>query len=139
MNAPDSFEIVGRRAFYRPIATVSFAEGVNRVANAIAYARDSGASELLANICCLTGSSASSNRPPNMAERYFVAEKWALATGGRVRVAVVARAEMIDPYKFGVTVAANRGAVGNVFVTEVEALAWLDGAAGTTQAQTPSD
>jgi len=139
MNAPDSFEIIGRRAFYRPIATVSFAEGVSRVADAIAYARDRGASELMANICGLTGSSASPNRPPNIVERYFVAEKWALAAAGRVRVAVVARAEMIDPYKFGVTVAANRGAVGNVFVTEAEALAWLDGPEGTPQAQTPSD
>jgi hypothetical protein len=43
---------------------------------------------------------------------------------------MVARAEMIDPQKFGVTVAALRGLVSNVFTTEVEARAWLDARPG---------
>jgi preprotein translocase subunit YajC len=38
---------------------------------------------------------------------------------------MVARAEMIDPKKFGVTVAANSGLVGDVFESEEKALAWL--------------
>jgi hypothetical protein len=40
---------------------------------------------------------------------------------------------MIDPAKFGVTVAANRGLVSNVFTTEAEAVAWLDGTLGKGQ------
>jgi hypothetical protein len=39
---------------------------------------------------------------------------------------MVARAEMIHPHKFGVTVARNRGLVSNIFPTESEARAWLD-------------
>jgi hypothetical protein len=39
---------------------------------------------------------------------------------------MVARAEMIDPRKFGVTVAANRGLMSDIFTTEAEARAWLD-------------
>lgn len=42
-------------------------------------------------------------------------------------LAMVARPEMIDPERFGVTFAANRGLVGGVFVSEAEAVAWLDG------------
>jgi hypothetical protein len=38
---------------------------------------------------------------------------------------MVARAEMIDPEKFGVTVAAMRGLASNIFATEAEARAWL--------------
>jgi hypothetical protein len=51
---------------------------------------------------------------------------WADEASGGVRLAMVARAEMIDPEKFGVTVAANRGLVSNIFTTELEARAWLD-------------
>jgi hypothetical protein len=43
---------------------------------------------------------------------------------------MVARAELIDPQKFGVTVSANRGLVSNIFTTEGEALAWLDAKRG---------
>ena len=43
---------------------------------------------------------------------------------------MVARAEMIDPNKFGVTVAANRGLVSNIFTTETEARAWLNARRG---------
>ena len=38
---------------------------------------------------------------------------------------MVARAEMIDPQKFGVTVAENLGLITDVFTLQAEALAWL--------------
>jgi hypothetical protein len=38
---------------------------------------------------------------------------------------LVVNQEMIDPDRFGVTVAMNRGLNGNVFSTEEEAIAWL--------------
>jgi hypothetical protein len=40
-------------------------------------------------------------------------------------MAMVVRPEMMDPDKFEVTVATNRGLIGNVFDSEKEALAWL--------------
>jgi hypothetical protein len=40
-------------------------------------------------------------------------------------MAMVARAEMIHPQKFGGLVAANRGLVSDIFTTEVEARDWL--------------
>ena len=42
-----------------------------------------------------------------------------------MRVAVVTYPEMIDPEKFGVTVASNIGFVSDVFTSEAEALTWL--------------
>ena len=45
--------------------------------------------------------------------------EWADEGGrGGVCLAMVARQEMIDQQKFGVTVAANRGLVSNIFTTE---------------------
>jgi hypothetical protein len=64
---------------------------------------------------------------PSVTQRYFFVERWALVAGARVRVAMVARAEMIHPQKFGVMVAQNRGLDSDVFDSEAEAIAWLDG------------
>ena len=50
--------------------------------------------------------------------------EWARAAGGAVRLAMVARPEMIDPQKFGVTVAANIGLNADVSTSDEEALHW---------------
>ena len=121
LDAPDRFEITGGRAFYRPVGTVSLGEAVDMVCSAIAYARAKAASTLLANITALSGFA-----PPNTGERYILIEKWAAAAGTRVRLAVVASADMIHPHKLGATVAGTRGLLANIFVSEAEALAWLD-------------
>jgi hypothetical protein len=42
---------------------------------------------------------------------------------------MVVRPEMMDPDNFEVTVARNRGLMGNVFDSEKDALAWLLGPA----------
>jgi hypothetical protein len=126
MDVPDRFEITGSRAFYRPVGAVSLAKAVDLVSTALAYTREQGASELLANITGLSGFAS-----PSLADRYLLVEKWAAKAAGKVRLAVVAQAEMIDPQKFGVTAAANRGFVTNIFTTEAEALAWLDGKQGS--------
>ncbi len=125
MDVPDRFEITGSRAFYRPVGAVSLGKAVDLVSTALAYTREQGASELLVNISGLSGFAS-----PSLANRYFLVEKWAAKAAGRVRLALVARAEMIDPYKFGVTTAANRGFASDIFTTEAEALAWLDGEQG---------
>ena len=131
MDAPDGFEMTGRRAFYRPVGTVSLGEAVDMVAGAIAYAREKGACEVLANVSALAGFAA-----PTTLQRYHLVRKWVATAGGSVRLAVVACAEMIDPSKFGVTVAVNRGLTADIFVTEAEALAWLDGEARAAKLRT---
>ena len=119
--APDQFEIVGGRGFFRPTGCMSLAEAVARVDAAIAHTRAQGIKELLVNGILVTGFD-----PPSLSERYFLVEKWALTAGGALRMAMVLRPEMIDPEKFGVTVAFNRRLIADVFVEERAAVEWLD-------------
>ena len=100
---------------------MSLAEAVACVDAALAYTRARGIKELMVNGILVTGFD-----PPSLSERYFFVEKWALTAGGAVRVAMVLRPEMIDPEKFGVTVAFNRRLVTDVFVDEAAALVWLN-------------
>lgn len=123
MDAPDNFELVAGRGFYRPVGSVTLKEAIDLVSAALAYAREQGIPDLLVNISALTGFA-----PPSLAERYFLVEQWVAIAGGKVRLVMVARAEFIDPEKIGVLMALNRGLVSNIFETEDEALAWLDNA-----------
>ena len=86
----------------------------------ITHARAHGIKELFVNATGLTGF-----RPPALSERYFIADKWARAARGAIRMAMVVRPEFIDPQKFGVTVAINRRLIVDVFELEAPALAWL--------------
>ncbi len=132
MRAMDSFEIVGTRGFYRPNAQVTFEQAVDMVAQAIQMARELGLADLLANTSGLTGFT-----PPSVFARYSMAAKWAQNSGSTLRVALVARPELIDPQKIGVLMMQNRGGSGDVFANEQEALAWLDSLLGPGQ-RTPS-
>jgi hypothetical protein len=117
----DGFVLEGGRGLYRPVGSVSFNEAVALVRAAIAAACRDQAGELLVNTTSLTGFPS-----PDTFQRFLAAVEWADEASGDVCLAMVARAEMIDPQKFGVTVAANRGLVSNIFTTELEARAWLD-------------
>ena len=66
-----------------------------------------------------------------------MATKWAQTAGAALRVALVARPELIDPQKIGVLMMQNRGGNGDVFTNEADALAWLDARLGPGQ-RTPS-
>ena len=90
------------------------------VASAIAYARDQRIRKLLVVISALCGFD-----PPSTFARFSLVEEWVRASRGVVRVAFVTRPEMIDSQKFGVTVAANRGLICEVFSSEEEAMVWL--------------
>lgn len=125
MRAIKDFEQVGTRGFYRPIAQVSFEQAVEMVAQAIASARELGLADMLANTTGLTGFT-----PPSVFARYGLSTKWAQTAGSTLRVALVARAELIDPQKIGVLMFQNRGGSGDVFTSEAEALAWLDARLG---------
>lgn len=132
MRAIKDFEQVGTRGFYRPIAQVSFEQAVDMVAQAMMNARDLGLADLLANTTGLTGFT-----PPSVFARYSMSTKWAQTAGSTLRVAMVARPELIDPQKIGVLMMQNRGGIGDVFANEADALAWLDARLGPGQ-RTPS-
>jgi hypothetical protein len=117
----DSFEQVGSRGFYRPVAEVSFEQAVDMVAESMRHARMLGLVDLLANTSHLTGFA-----PPTVFARYAMATKWAENTGSTLRVALVARPEVVDPQKIGVLMMQNRGGSGEVFTNETDALALLD-------------
>lgn len=128
MRPIQDFEQVGTRGFYRPIAQVSFEQAVDMVAQAIVTARDLGLSDLLANTTGLTGFT-----PPSVFARYGMSAKWAQSAGSTLRVALVARQELIDPQKIGVLMMQNRGGSGDVFADEATALSWLDSRLGPGQ------
>lgn len=115
----------GGRGHYRPVGSVSFDKAVAWVRAAIAFARSNHAVDLLVDTTMLTGLLS-----PEIFQRFLAAVAWAEEAAGRLHLAMIARAEMIDPQKFGVTVAANRGLVSNIFTTEAEARAWLDAPLG---------
>jgi hypothetical protein len=120
MNAPESFQMAEGYAIYRPIGNVSIQEAISLVSQAITFARNIQIRRLLVDSTKLTGFG-----PLGTVDRYKMGEQ--LADAGRlsVRLAMVARAELIDPQRFGVMVARNRGLDVDVFTSEAKALAWL--------------
>ena len=132
MKVMDHFEQVGTRGFYRPVGQVSFEQAVDMIADGIRAARELGLADMLANTTGLSGFT-----PPSVFARHSMALKWAQSAGASMRVALVARPELIDPQRIGVLMYQNRGGNGDVFTNETEALAWLDARLGPGQ-RTPS-
>ena len=62
---------------------------------------------------------------PSLVDRLHMVRQWAEAAGGRVRIAVVAPPEFIDPERFGVVAAGKFGLAAQVFEGEADAIAWL--------------
>jgi hypothetical protein len=120
MPAPEHFEIVGSRGFYRPAGTVTLEQAVDMVVDAIRWARAQQAQDILINIQHLAGF-----RSMSTFMRYEFGRRVA-EVAGSVRVAMVAAPALIDPQKIGALVAQNRGVTGDIFSSEVAALAWLD-------------
>ena len=120
ISEPEDLEMVEDLAVYRPTGQVSLQQAVQLVTSAIAFAREHHVPKLLAVTSGLTGV-----ERPSLIMLYFYTKKWAEASRGAVRVALVARPEMIDPQKFQVLVGANDGFISDVFASEDEALAWL--------------
>lgn len=117
----NGFEVAGTRGFYRPVARVSFEQGSGMIADAMKQARALGLADLVVNILGLTG-----YEPLKIFDRYAMATKWVESAGAALRVAWVLKPELIDPQKIGVLMGQNRGASGEVFATEAQALTWLD-------------
>ena len=115
------FEHVAKRGFFRPVAVVTFPQAVSMCAEAMRYARSINLTELLVNTNGLTGFA-----PPDVFARYEMVGQWVPSAGAVLKVAMVARPELMDPQKIGVVMAQNRGIAAEVFTNEPAAIAWLD-------------
>ena len=126
MNLTEHIEIIRDCVFFRPVGKVSLLEAARLVTEAIKFAGDRQLPKLLVNTTELTGFPS-----PTLPERYFMTREWAAAAQDYIRVVLVVPLKMIDPDKFGITVARNAGMDVEVFATESEALTWLARKAGT--------
>jgi len=126
MDELRNFEIQKGYAVFRPTGQFSVAQAVQLVTEGIDFARSLDVRKLLVDTTNLTGF-----EPPGVVLRYFLINEWARAAGGRVKVAILTRPDMIDsekvdPRKIGITVAAEIGFTADVFTTEEDALNWLE-------------
>ena len=95
-------------------------DAAEKVIKVILFSKQQGLRNLLIDVTSWTG-----HANPDIVERFYVARAFTEAAGPSMKVAMVIRPEMMDPNKFEVTVATNRGMNGNVFDSEKDALAWL--------------
>ena len=128
MQKVDGFELENGRAIHRPVGWVTFEEAVDRIKAGIARARKNHVRELLVDTTALEGFPS-----PDTFQRFLAAVEWADEAQSSLRLAMVAREEMIDPQRFGVIVARNRGLESNIFTTEQAARDWLGGREGRDQ------
>jgi hypothetical protein len=120
VNTPENFQAADNYVRYRPAKQCSFQEVVDLVCAAVVFARENKMEKLLVDTTQLTGF-----EPPETFQRFHLGEQVAKAAISAVKIAFVARPEMIDARRFGVTVARNRGLHGEVFDSEADAVAWL--------------
>jgi hypothetical protein len=118
MNPESHFQFEGY-AVFRPAGEYTFDQAVAIVSEGLAQAASRRIHRLLVDTTGLTGFP-----PPSTTQRFLMAVEWAAICPG-ICLAVIARPEMIDPCKFGVTVARNRGLLADVFTSEPEGIAWL--------------
>jgi hypothetical protein len=109
-------------ALFRAAGNMSLDRAVRMVTDAIVAAREASVGKLLVDIRGLTGL-----EPPGLGRRYLFVNEWARAAQSSVIIALVAERRMVDPNKYGVTVAHHAGLLADVFTTEEAALTWLRG------------
>ena len=90
------------------------------MSQAIVFCRENGIRRLFIDTTKLTGVKALGT-----ADRFRLGERLARDARAAVKLAILARPEMIDPTLFAVTVARNRGLFVNGFSSESEAWKWL--------------
>jgi hypothetical protein len=102
----------------------SFDQAIEYVDAAIRFTRQAGKRLLLVNALNISGFAS-----PSVTDRHRMVEVWAAASGGAVKMAMVAPARLIDHERIGVTMAQNRSFNAGTFDNEAEALTWLLGSA----------
>jgi len=120
MSALPEWSVQGDLAVFRPSGPISPEQAAARITAAIALAREQQVPKLLIEM-----SGWGRMRSPSVTERYFFVQEWARAAPRGFRMALVAPAELIDPKKFGATVARNSGLLADIFTSEHEAIQWL--------------
>lgn len=121
MERLEYLEIVGDRGEFRIAGEFALEVAGALVTRSIEHTRRSGIRKLMVVSTGITGFA-----PPSLGVRYFLVQEWAKAATGLVRLALVVKPEFIDPEQFGVTVAKNLGAQMRPFLTEAEAIQWLN-------------
>jgi hypothetical protein len=116
---PSSFEWLHGRPLLRLGTLRDFESAVAQVSAALQRAVECGYGELL--VCAREVAFAA----PSLAARHGMVRRFAEAAGGRVRLVMMVRPELMDPERFGVVAAANFGLSGWVCCEEQEALAWF--------------
>lgn len=116
--------MVGDVAIFRVGGSEGLEQGATAVLDAIRRARQSGGGKLLVDITAIAAG------PPTLAERHRIMTEWAIAGRGAVRLALVLRAEFVDPDNFGTHVALNHGLAFRGFLDETRAMDWLLGRLG---------
>ena len=112
---------------YRLQGTRTFPQAVDDVDQCLREALESGARRVLIDIRELVGFA-----KPDVVARIGMIRRWADTAQGRLRMAIVSRAEIIDDERFGVVLAQSLGFDGNVFEYEEEARLWLEQSPGTS-------
>ncbi len=120
MEAPPGLGLEEGYAIFRMEGNLRFREAVDRACAAITWCREREVRRLLIESTGLTGFD-----NPGTEERFLLGEAFARAGQAAVKVAIVARPEFMDPERFGVTVARNRGLFAQGFASREDALAWL--------------
>ena len=114
-------------AVFCPAGEVSFGEMAELVQRAVVLCRRQKIKKLLVDSTELHGF-----HPPEISERYKLAERMAHEAASLVKIAHVASPEWVRSGKFGVEVARNRGLDAKNFNSEAEALKWLLKEQGST-------
>jgi hypothetical protein len=122
MNVVPYFKTLSDHAVFRPSGHVTLAQVAKMVEQSIELAKTHRVRRLLAVITGLDGFPS-----PTLAERFFIIAEWAAASTGQIKLALVLQRWLMDPQRFGILVARNRGFVADVFTSEEDALAWLLG------------
>ena len=120
MDGPHAFEMVDGIACLRLAGSYHFHAATALVTSALAQAFLQRHDRLLVVATDVVGFDS-----PGVPARHEMMRHWAAAAQAWVRLALVVRAELIDPEKFGVMAARNFGFVTDVFEAEREALDWL--------------
>ncbi len=112
---------IDRRCVYRPTGVATAGELAYRIADVLTRARDEKSRDVLVDIRSVSGFES-----PGPAFRRWAVGLWAGKSAGDVRVAMLARPDLICPEKTGLLAAAEEGLHAGIFQHESEALAWLD-------------
>ena len=117
---PENFVFHEGFALYKPTADVCLDQAVGMVDDALEFCRTSRIGCLLVDITGFSGFPS-----PSLADRFWIISGWAAKSRGRVIVSFIAPPAFIQPDKIGVTIAANRGLLMDVFTEEPDAVRWL--------------